>query len=288
LRFAALSVAAAALALGLPARADPPIPATVADLMGARGLSIGAYRGLAAGNDGVFTNAASLAARRRFSAETLWLLDHDQGGTNLHMLGGTVVDSQTVAVTGGAAYLRLLGGQWTGNSVFIPLAIPVTSSIFLGITGKYNNLSGPGGDSINALNMDASAFWQVTRLISLGASGYNLISSGHPQLQPRAVGAGLAFGDDTRYHLLADWRGDLSRKGKLTHLFAVGGELLLGGSFPVRAGYVRDETRNSNFWSVGAGYVTDTGFAIDVGYRGRIESPTNFTIAVALKFFFQQ
>ncbi|HEX7625059.1 MAG TPA: hypothetical protein VF400_15885, partial [Anaeromyxobacteraceae bacterium] len=65
----------ALLLLATPVRGEDPLPTGIPDLVGARGLSIGAYRGLAPGNDGIFTNAAALAARRRYSVETQWLLD---------------------------------------------------------------------------------------------------------------------------------------------------------------------------------------------------------------------
>ena len=67
IRFGVMLAVAAALALGSPARGDTPLPASIPDLVGARSLSIGAYRGLSGGNDAIFTNAASLASRRRYS-----------------------------------------------------------------------------------------------------------------------------------------------------------------------------------------------------------------------------
>jgi hypothetical protein len=282
-RFAAAFLAAV-IALGT-ARGDSPLPAGVPDLLGARALSLGAYRGLAAGNDGIFTNAASLAARRRYSLESFWSLDRVGSDTAIQVLNASAVDSQTAGVTGGFSYTRVLSGPWSGNLFHLPIAFPVSDSLFLGATAKYQSLDGPTGDQMRALNLDASAFWQLTRLIGLGVSGYNLIDSGHRQIQPRAYGAGVSVGDDRSFHVLADWRGDEHRQGKLTNLYAVGGELLLGDTAPVRAGYMRDETRNANFWSAGIGLVTSGGFALDVGYRQRFEDPTERTIAVAIKLF---
>jgi hypothetical protein len=267
------------------ARGDSPLPAGVPDLAGARGLAIGAYRGFAAGNDGIFTNAASLAARRRYSLESLWLLDRVGNGTAIQALSASAVDSETGSVTGGLAYTRVLSGPWEGNLFHLPIAFPVANSFFLGVTGKYQSLGGPAGDQMRALNLDASAFWQASNFISLGVAGYNLLDAGHRQIQPRAFGAGLSVGDDRRYRIAADWRGDEQRRGRLTNLFAVGGELLLGDVAPVRAGFMKDETRNASFWSAGIGIVTSGGFAMDLGYRQRFEDPQERTVAVALKVF---
>lgn len=253
--------------------------------MGARALAIGAYRGLAPGNDGIFTNAASLAARRRYSLESSWLLDRVGADTAIQALTASAVDSETGAVTGGIAYTRVFSGPWTGNLFHVPIAFPVASSFFLGVTGKYQSLSGPANDEMRAGNVDASAFWQPSSLVGVGVSGYNLLDAGHRQIQPRAYGAGVSLGDDRRFHLAADWRGDEQRRGKLTNLYAVGGELLLGDAVPLRAGFTRDETRSASFWSAGLGIVTSGGFGLDVSYRQRFEDPQERTIAVAIKMF---
>jgi hypothetical protein len=276
---------AMAVALCSAARGDAPVPAGVPDLIGARGLSIGAYRGLAAGNDGIFTNAASLAARRRYSIETQWILDRAGSDTAFQSFGGSAVDSQSGAIAGGFAYTHVLSGPWQGNLFHLPLAFPLANGLFAGVTGKYQSLDGPAGNQMRAGNVDASAFWKASSLIGVGASAYNLLDTGHRQIQPRAFGAGVSVGDDRRYHIGADWRGDEHRQGKLTHLYAVGGELVLGDAYPVRAGYMKDETRNASYWSAGIGLFTSSGFAMDLAYRQRFEDPTERTVAVAIKLF---
>ncbi len=289
IRFAAKSVAglaaATAIALCPTARGDAPVPAGIPDLVGARGLSIGAYRGLAAGNDGIFSNAASLAAQRRYSVETQWLLDRAGGDTALQALGASVVDSQSGSVAAGFAYTHVLSGPWLGNLFHLPIAFPLSNSLFAGVTAKYQSLDGPASNAMRAINVDASAFWKASSLVGLGVSGYNLLDSGHKQIEPRGVGAGLSVGDDRRYHLAADWRGDFQRQGKLTSLYALGGEVLVSDLVPLRAGFLKDETRNASFWSAGLGVVTAGGFAVDLGYRQRIEDPLERTFAVAIKLY---
>lgn len=277
--------AAFTLAAAGAARGETPLPAGVPDLVGARSLALGAYRGVVAGNDGIYLNAASLAARQRYSIEAGWLLDRDGGSNALQVYDLSVVDSQTTGVTSGLAYTRVFSGPWIGNLLYVPLALPVTNHLFLGVTGKYQSLNGPMGESTSAINADASGFWRSDGGFALGVSGYNLLDSGHTGEQPRALGVGVSYGDDHRFNVAADWRGDFQRRGKLTSLLALGGELLLGDTVPIRASYVKDETRFADFWSVGAGLVSSSGLAIDAAYRQCIENPADRTFAVTLKLF---
>src|SRR5690242_11855354 len=73
--------AALALCAGGATKAQAPEPAGIPDLTGARGVAMAAVRGGASGNDGIFNNPASLAARRRYAIEAQWLLDRTDGAT---------------------------------------------------------------------------------------------------------------------------------------------------------------------------------------------------------------
>ena len=64
--------------------------------------------------------------------------------------------------------------------------------------------------------------------------------------------------------------------------------MLLGRLVPLRAGWMKDETLDTQWWSVGAGLVTRSGVALDVGYRQSIEDPSARTIAATLKLFLMQ
>ncbi len=274
----------AVLLLATPVRGEEPLPTGVPDLVGARGLSLGAYRGLAPGNDGIFTNAAALAARRRYAIETQWLLDRRGADNVLQILTGSVVDSEGAA-TAGFAYTRVLSGPWQGSLFHLPIAFPLGERFFLGATGKYQSLDGPLHDQMRAANVDLSAFWQASSVFSLGGAVYNLLDAGHHTEQPRAYGAGAAVGDDRTFHLAVDWRGDAQREGKLTNLYAVGAEVLLADVAPLRAGYLRDETRHASFWSAGAGFVSSSGVGVDLAYRQCIERSDERVLALGIKLF---
>jgi hypothetical protein len=280
--FAALSLALAPCAR---ARGDTTLPASIPDVQGARALAMSAYRGFGAGNDAIFFNAASLAALRRYSVETQWLLDRFGDSTAMHTLGVSIVDSQMSDVAGGGAFTRVLAGPWTGNLFDLALATPVAGGLYLGGVLKYLSLDGPSGDEVRAVNVDASAYWRLSRLVSVGVSGYNLISTGHKTLQPRALGVGASIGDDRLFRLAADWQGDFDRQGSLTSAYAVGGEYVVGDSLPLRASYLKDGTRNASYWSVGIGLVGAQGGGLDLSYRQSFDDPTERTFAVTLKLF---
>ena len=283
---AALAIALAAAPAAAPAA--PPRPPTAADLSGARALALGgAYRGLPAGNEAIFLNAASLAARRRYSFEAHWLLDRVGARTAGQQLSLLTVDSQLSDVAGAFAYTRIASGPSIGNALHAAFATALGGRLFAGLTAKYLTLSGE--DDMRVVTGDASLFLPLGRLLSIGAAGYNLVPVGHLQQAPRAVGAGVALGDDRRFHLAADFRRDLQRRDRRsTDAWSVGGEVLAGRYFPLRAGWQRDDTREGEWWSAGAGFVTTAGVAVDFTYRQGIREASSRAFGVALKLFLLQ
>jgi hypothetical protein len=270
-------------AFAAPAHAQT-LPATAADLTGTRALSMGgAYRGLPGGNEEIFLNAAALTARRRYAIETQYLLERTGGSTSAQWLSASAVDSQLGSLAGGFAFTRVLDGPSEGNAFHLALATVLGGGLSAGVTGKYLSLS--GAEKVSAATVDASLFYAVSRLLSFGAAGYNLVDVGHPQQAPRGVGAGLAIGDDRSFHVTADWRGDFDRRDALTHSWAIGTELLVGNYFPIRAGFTRDATRDDRWWSAGVGLVSTAGFALDLGYRQSTRESSNRMFGVAAKVF---
>ncbi len=279
------ALAAALLVAGTAAAAEPE-PGGIPDLLGPRSLALGASIGVAAGNDGIFVNSAALAARRRYSIESEYILDR-RGAENAGMFyGGSVVDSLSSPVTGGLAYTRAAKGLYTGNLVHFALAGPVADKLFLGVTAKYLSASGP--DKVSAATADASIYWEVADYLSIGAAGYNLVPIANDAVAPTGAGAGVSIGSDQVAHLSADWRADFPRSGKTLTRYAIGAEVLLGQLVPVRAGWVKDERLDTRWWSLGAGLVSRNGVALDIAYRQSVEAPSARTMGVSLKAFFLQ
>lgn len=273
---------AALLLAGAAAAAEPP-PTGIPDLAGPRSLALGASVGVAANNEGLLVNPAAIGTRRRYSVETLGILDRRGADTTGGWFGGSVIDSISAPMTAGFGYLRAHEGAFTGNMWTLALAGPLAERFHLGVSGKAFSLRGQ--EDVTAVTVDAGIFWQVADLLSLGAVGYNLVPIATDPVAPRGVGGGIAVGSDRRAQVTADWRADLDRLGKTSNRYAAGGEVLLGRLFAVRAGYTKDEVLDTTWWSAGIGLAARSGVALDLGYRQSVDDASARTLAASLKVF---
>jgi len=272
-----------ALALTGAARADdPPPPFAIPDLVGPRLLGLSAGIGAPGGNDSIYLNPGSIAARRRYSIEAGGLFDR-RGSENTDFFGSSVVDSESAPLTAGVSYQRAQNGAYTGNIGHLALAGPLMEKFWLGVSGKYYSLHGPV--PVGAGTMDAGLLWQVADMISIGITGYNLIPIANKAVAPLGAGAGMALGSDTSFQVTGDWRADFDRLGKTANRYALGAEWLVKSLVVLRGGWMHDEVYDTNWWSVGGGLVAQHGIALDIGYRQSIDSPSAKTFAASLKFF---
>lgn len=289
-------VLAALLVAGGAAAAEPPPPLTVPDLVGPRALALQAGVGAPLGNDSLFLNPAALAARRRYVAETFFVTDRRSdlpAGTpgswgRQDYLGGAVADSSSTAVAAGLAYVRAMKGVETGTMLRLGLAGAVGNGLFVGVQGNYYDLHGAERVS-STLSMDAGLFYQASRMVSVGASAYNLLNSKHRTVLPRGYGVGFAAGSETSLQILGDWRMDLDREQpgtgkKRTQRYSVGVEYLASRVYPLRAGFEVDDVSKTKWWSAGAGWVSQR-LAIDLGYRQNTKDPQARTYAIAVRLF---
>ncbi len=283
----------AALCLaGRAVAADPPPPLMVPDLVGPRTLSLQAGVGLASGTESLFVNPAALAARTRYVADTFYLTDRRPGlpgdAARQDYIGGTLADSSTTAVAAGLAYVRAWKGVETGTMLRLGVAGAVSEGFYVGLQGNYFDLHGAERVS-SEFNLDAGIFYQVTRLVSVGGSAYNLLNSKHRELLPRGYGVGFAAGAETSVQLVGDWRYDLDRTQpgtgkKKTNRYSIGLEYLFSGAVPLRAGFEVDDTSKTKWWSAGVGFVSSK-LALDVGYRQSTTTASARTVGVALRVF---
>jgi hypothetical protein len=286
---------AAVLLSGTALASSPPPPGGIPDIVGARTLALSASIGAAGGNDSMYLNPASIAARKRYAVEGLALFDRRGGTTVDRFLGGSVVDSQTSEVAAGFSYLRAQRGLYEGNVFHGSLGGAIAHGLWIGVGGKYFSVdlqdSARGGtlrDSSSAVTADAGLLWQVTEYVSIGGAGYNLVPIANEAIAPMGAGAGIAIGSDTSFQVTADWRGDFDRADKTRNRYSVGAEALLLRLIPVRAGWMKDEVLDTSWWSAGIGLVTAQGVALDVGYRQSIPDPSARTIAASLRLFLFQ
>lgn len=273
---------ACALAAGQ-ARADPPGPPAATDAVSARTLAMAAMVGLASGTDAIWRNPGAIAARRRYAAEIQYLSDRNSAAGNGAFYGASVVDSETGNLAGGFAWTRVDVPGSVGNRWNLALGAPLGQGLTVGVTGEY--LTVDGAERARAGNLHAGVLWQVNDLLSLGLAGTNLIPTGHDQIAPTGVAAGLSVGTDRLFHVAADWRGQWDRAGTMRNTWAAGAEVLLFDLVPLRAGWTRDEWRDGQWWSAGAGLVTSSGVALDLAYRQAIGGGSNRVLAAGIKLF---
>jgi hypothetical protein len=265
------------------APAAEPLPGGIPDLAGPRGLALSASTGIAAGNEGIFLNPAAIGVRKRYSVEGGLMIDRRGAETAGRFYGASVVDSISSPVAVGISYLRADEGLYTGSIWHGALTGPIAEGFHLGVSAKYLDIEGPR--SSDAVTVDAGIFWQVASLVSVGATGYNLVSIANEAIAPMGAGVGVGIGSDQSFQVTADWRTDFDRAGETTNRYAAGVEVLLGRLVPIRAGWMRDETLDGQWWSAGAGLVSKGGVALDVGYRQSLDDPDARTIAATLKVF---
>jgi len=279
-------VAAALLLLlaGSGAAAEPP-PGGIPDLVGPRSLALGASIGIASSNDGIFVNAASMAARKAYSIEALFYDDRRGSSDVGQYYGASVVDSVTAPVTGGVAYTRAGKGAYTGNLFDMALAGPVAEKLYLGVTGKWYSVHGP--TDVGVATADASLFWEAADYLSIGAAGYNLVPVSRDAVAPLGAGVGISVGTDQLAHVTGEWRAQFP-SGKTLNRYAVGAEVLVANMVPLRAGWTKDEVLRTSWWSAGGGVIVRQGVALDVGYRQSFDASSARTFALSLKVFFLQ
>jgi len=281
------------LLAGAAAAAETPAPLTIPDLVGPRTLALQAGVGLASGTEALHSNPAALAARKRYVVDTFYLTDRrpdlEGAAARQDFFGGAAADSATTSVAAGFSFTRAMKGVETGTLLRLGLATQLTRGLSVGVQGNYFDLR--GAERIKpTINLDAGLFMQVSPKVSVGAAGYNLLGNEHRGVLPRAWAAGFAIGSDTSIQVVGEWRLELDRargadgSAKTTNRYAVGAEYLFANAVPVRAGFERDETLDTSWWSAGAGYVTQR-FAVDLGFRQSTSEPTARTYALAIRVF---
>lgn len=277
---AALLVAGAAA--GAAAAAEPPAGG-IPDLTGPRALGLSASVGAAGANEALLVNPAAIAARKRYSLETLGVIDRRGAETVGGWFGGSVVDSMSAPLAAGFGYLRAQEGADTGNLWTLALAGSLADRLYLGLAGKGFMLK--GAHEVTAVTLDAGLFWQVADLLSIGATGYNLVPIAKDAVAPLGLGVGAAIGSDQGAQLTGEWRADFDRLGKTTNRYAAGAEVLLGKTFSLRAGFLEDGVLDTRWWSAGIGVAAASGVALDVGYRQSFDEASARMVAASLKLF---
>jgi hypothetical protein len=267
------------------ARAEPPGPPTLADVVYARSLALSAFRAVVPGNDAIYFNPGGISVRRRFAAEVQGSMNREGGDIDGQFLGASASDSASGPVAGVFAYEHASHFRYNGGLTSLALGGTAGRGLHVGFTVHYLKLDGPAAARVQAATVSAGIFYEVNDLVNLGIAGYNLVPTNHEDLVPTGMAVGLSVGSDRSFLAAADWRGQWDAQGKLRNSWSAGVEALVGELFPLRAGLLKDELRKGQWWSAGVGLVSSSGVALDLSYQQAFGFPGYRMLAAGLKIF---
>jgi hypothetical protein len=280
------AIAFLALLLAAPTALGQGLPTPGAeDVSRARSLAMGgAFRAVATSNDAIYLNPAGVAVGQRYALDGNYALNP---ATDLRHWSVSVVDSKTSLLAAGLSFASLRGtgaeGEVKGSVTHLALGLPMADVGAIGFSGKYLRFDRP--DATNAITADLGLLLRLAGRLSAAAVAYNVIDVASTEA-PFGAGFGLSYGDDLSFRLAADVALDLSRGDETPATVHAGGEYLLAGVLPVRAGFRRDLDGNVNHLSGGLGFVSPT-FGVDAAYVQSLDSefPTDRTFSFTLQLF---
>lgn len=261
----------------------------------------GALRALGNSLDGLYLNPANMATSRVYhlgAVAQIWTQAQRQS------YGGAAVDSllNPERIAGGIAVTTTDqdpdGIARNGLDMRFALAFPFSDNVFFGASVKYLTLSQDGHPS-NALpptrasaglrkesifreiSVDAGLTVKPIPELSIAAVGVNLTNP-DSALMPLMLGGGIGFGS-ADFSLEVDVNADFTTYEKTTLSFHGGGEYLIAGMVPLRAGYVYDKAFQRQAVSFGAGFLSPE-FAVDASMRISVDGPVATAILLGLKY----
>lgn len=251
----------------------------------------GAYTAVGTGLSGMYHNPAGIAAARMYAI----------GGTYAYtpsgnLLNASVVDSKTnPKLAAEVGYSYLIPHEQAdpgGHDIRAAIAIPaLPERVSLGISGRYLILDRNGTEFARGFTLDAGFLFQILETFHAGLVGKNFIDVCQQPARcrgaaPLTFGAGLAYGKTTPFHISADFAADLgSEADAVNYEVDAGAEYMIGGSFPIRAGYKYRTFDSSNRASLGFGW-RESQFGLDVGANMDVADPSVFTVSTTASVYF--
>ncbi len=249
----------------------------------ARGLGMGmGTRASVIGTSALAYNAANLPLARLYHIEATALTVPGEGAWSV---GGAITDSVTSWLAAGVGFRGVFGegsrdhSGWDGR---IALGFPLADVISLGVSGRYVRLNAAQdemgrnlSDEVDGFTVDASARLTPLPGLHIAALAYNLVDR-DSALAPRMVGGGASYSFAEAFTVGGDALVDLSTFDQAEVIFGLGGEYLVAGQFPIRAGYRRDNGRELNQVTASIGYV-DQRLGLDIALRQDVGSGPNET-----------
>jgi len=269
----------------------------------------GALTALGAGVNAPFVNPAAMGLTRSYHISALGQFTPEAAR---QLYGGAIVDSTRkwsggMSVVGG--FMDPDGINRSQVDVRLAVAMAISKSFHLGVSGRYLNLDqegvGPLGSSrasgglvdpedpggrnalVNTLTFDAGLVIRATDALHFGVVGRNL-SYPNNGLLPTVVGGGVGYGTND-FSIEVDGLVDITSYSKPNPRAMAGGEYLLVDRVPLRLGYRFDLLNGSGFEpshqvTGGMGYL-DKRFGVDASVRRTVAGPSATTVVVTLSYF---
>jgi hypothetical protein len=261
----ALFVCTAARAANSVTDPGAPWPTTV-DMPRATAMG-GAQAAIATSNDAITVNPAGLSQAKRYHFELDGVYDSRFPAQGVM---ASVVDSASTPIGSGFLFSRWGSGQPNGRGEGWGLGFAYSTLIGTGFyTGgqtKFLHYRGPDGlvakwaQDVGVLSKRGGFSW---------AAVVQNISTEKLPLFPLTGTVGVAWGEDTDWHLAIDYKADLSDTSHVKAKTAVGAELLVGQSIALRGGVTWDSTDHLWWTSAGVGLLTERG-GLQLVWRRRV------------------
>jgi len=253
-----------------------------------RGLALGTgSRANALGTSAVMYNAANMPLARVYHVESIFGY---LAGENAYSIGGVVADSVSNKIAAGLSTRALFGGgarPYDGWDARMSLGMPISSSIGIGVSGRYFKLQRSNQASSfvtrKGFTMDVSVRVTPTDGLHIAALGYNLINR-HTSLAPTLLGGSVGYSFSTSLSVGADFLADITTFDTVEYLAGGGVELLIGESVPIRLGYRHDTGRELGRVTGSIGYI-DQSFGVDLAFQQAVTGHEEGTqILVSIRY----
>ena len=257
----------ALLLLAANAVTDPGAPwPTSVDMARATAMG-GANAAIATSNDALTVNPAGLSQSRRYHFEIDGVYD---SGFPAEGVMASIVDTASSPIGSGILFSRWGSGQPGGRGEGWALGFSYSGAIgqalFMGGQSKFTRFRGPDGlvakwaQDVGILSRRGGFSW---------AAVIQNISTEKLPLFPLTSTVGLAWGNDSDWHLAFDYKADLSDTANIKHKAALGAEVLVGESLALRGGGTWDATQHLWWLSAGVGILTERG-GLQLVWRRRV------------------
>jgi hypothetical protein len=256
----------------------------------ARGLALGtAQRAGSISTSALAYNPAALVVGRLYHLEGV--VDYMPDMATV-ALGGAVVDSQTARFGAGFAMRGFLSGDkgLDGVDGRLGLALPLTDSISLGVSGRYVHVNGDIDTTVGPTHVHAQGFTMDASLrlapipeVQIDVAAYNFINRDSYSL-PVMIGGGAALALGEIAVVGGDLLVDLTSFRDADFTFGGGAEVFAGRAVPLRAGYSYDTRRKQNTISFGLGY-TDATIGVDVSLRQQIGGEGDTRLIAGFRYY---